>query len=146
MSRRITTTAHFVDNNLVIHHKSRFVAGCANFKGTIRITAEKETRSLAQNSLIRAWAQIIGNELGMDPAEAHEMMKARVNTIKRSWVNKKTGLIVDESFPGPTHILSKDAMTEVMERYLCEAATMGIWLPASEDEWMAFEARGRKQQ
>jgi len=119
----------------------RFLDGCAKFKGTLRITCEKETRSLAQNSLIRAWDQIIGNELGLDPADAHEMMKARVNMVRRTWVNKKTGEVKDESFPGPTHTVSKDVMTEIMERWLREAATIGVWLPASEDEWMEYEAK-----
>lgn len=147
MSKRIVTSGYVQDGVLHLRHRKAFDDACAAaFKGDVRITIEKETRSLAQNSLIRAWDQILGDAIGLTPDDAHEMMKSRINMVRRMWTDKRTGELHEESFPGPTHTMSKDACSEFMANYLCEAATIGVWLPATEEEWLQYEASlGRHQ-
>jgi len=120
---------------LMIHHEGRFTAECAGFKGTFRLVAEKDTRSLQQNALLWVWNTIVGNDLGWEPEEVHEFTKSKVHLVHKTWTDKITGEIVDEAFPGDTHTLAKDAMSEYMEKFQRFWAEQGIVLPSSEEEY-----------
>jgi len=140
LSKKVITTAHVEGGQLIIHHRGKFTDGCAAFRGRIRITAEKETRSIAQNGLLWLYNTIVSNELGWNqPEDVHEYTKSKINLHHRTFIDKKTGEIIDESFPGPTHTMVKDQMTEFLEKYRIFWAEKGIWLPSTEEEFYDWE-------
>ena len=137
MSKKIYTTAHYEDGRVVIHHNGRFIDGCAKFKGTFRIIAEKDTRKLNQNALYWVWNDIIAkaNE-GWDAEDAHAVNKVDCNGKHITWIDKDTGEIKDRAIPQSTARLSIDAFGEFMERVQRYWSEHGIDLPGS-DEYFA---------
>lgn len=127
------TAAHMEGGTLKIHHERRFVDGCAGFKGTFRLWAEKDTRSLAQNALLWLYNSIVANELGWTKEEVHEFCKSKLNLVHRSRIDRVTGEIIDESFPGDTHTMPKDAMAEYIDRYVQFWSEQSIVLPDAEE-------------
>lgn len=141
MSRKIVTTAHIESGKLVVHHKRDFLDRCAKVKGRGRLTFEKDTRSLQQNALLWLWETIISKEWGWEPEEVHEHNKDIYNRIHKMRIDKRTGELIDESFPGPTKTLPKDRFAVYMDRLQREYAQQGITLPSTEEEFYEWESK-----
>ena len=119
---------------MVVHNRRVFFDQCAHFKGEFRLWAEKQTRSAKQNAYLWVLNTIVGNDLGWEPEEVHEYSKSQINLIHKSRVDLVTGEIVDESFPGDTHTMPEDKMSEYIEKFKRFWAQKGIPLPDSEEQ------------
>jgi hypothetical protein len=132
VSKKVITTAHVEDGRLMVHNRGRFLDACLDFKGRFIIVAEKDTRSRSQNALLWLYNDIVANELGWTKEQVHEFTKSKIHLTHVSRIDKRTGEIIDESFPGSTHDLAKDDMALYIERYQRYWAEEGIVLPDPE--------------
>lgn len=122
------------ERQLIVHNRRVFFEQCAKLKGEFRLSAEKATRSAEQNAFLWVLNTIVANDLGWEPEEVHDFTKSKIHLKHKSRVDLKTGEIIDESFPGDTHDLPKDAFSEYIEKFVRYWAEEGIILPDSEEQ------------
>ena len=90
----------------------------------------KSTRSLNQNALMWKWYEVIGNDLGYDPEDLHEMVKAKVFGTKELKTKSLEGESVVLTVPnGSTTKLDTKGMTGFLEAIEMLAGDLNIVLP-----------------
>lgn len=106
----------------------------------VDIKEYKRDRSLAQNRLMWSWYGVIGKDLGYDPEDLHEEMKARVLGVERRMVQGPEGSI-ELVIPKSTSKLKVNEMSRFLEAIEVLASSLGITLPHPDIYDVAF---GRK--
>ena len=128
MSKKVMARGCVEGGTLRIIHERDFLTALATFKGAVTVTVTRETRTSAQNALLWVHNTTVANALGWTPEEVHEYSKAKWNLVHKTHVNKKTGELIDSSFPGSTHDMPIDDFTGFLQRYVQGWAEEGIVL------------------
>jgi hypothetical protein len=134
MSRRIFTRGRVEQGVLFVKQTRPLRAALEKWPtGDVRVTVEKDTRNLRQNSLMWYWWTLLGNEIGEDPQRIHEITKLNCNAKTTMWTDKKTGEIHEATVGMSTADLPFDAFSEFLERARIFWGEQGYALPVSEE-------------
>ena len=139
MSKKIRARGVIEGGTLRIIHERDFLARLGEMKGSVSVTVERETRTMAQNNYLWAMNTKLANELGWTAEEVHEYSKSRWNQVHKTRVDKATGEIRDVSFPGTTHDKSIDAMAEYIDAFIRGWAEEGYSLESPEEYYANLE-------
>lgn len=121
--------------------KERFAKLCKTLKeGDYVITVERyiANRSLKANAYY--WAVIVkllAEYWGLDPEDAHELIKQYCNAKTVDVVNKQTGEVEEKTIARSTASLNREEWTQFIER--CQrwaAEEFNVVIPDPDPEWM----------
>ena len=131
--KRIIAAGRVDGGKLHLNARKTFEEQLREIEGQVVLTVQRSTRSLRQNDLLWVYNTLVGRELGWDPEEVHEFTKSKINLVHKTRLDKSTGELVDESFPGGTHDMAKDEFSDYLERYVSYWAVGGIVLQSPEE-------------
>lgn len=124
---KFTLTNSNVQQNCINHLLHVHLDG----KTEVVFREHKSQRSLNQNALLWKWYTIIGNEIGYDAEDLHEMMKAKIFGTKKLKTKTLDGKPVTLTVPnGTTTKLDTKQMSEFIEAVEMLAGELGIVLPS----------------
>jgi len=117
-----------IDKNIVVNSPSSFKKYLEKYEGkdiTIIVKRYSKNRSIRQNNLYWLWLTHIGNEIGEDIEDLHSTFKAMflVDRTRKIPIVKSTSS------------LSKNEMSEYMDKVQRRVGVIGITLPDPE-EWI----------
>lgn len=127
----LTPGAVGLDGGITISHRGKFMERIQQqFKGKrFLLIATRATRSVRQNALLWLWETMISEQFGWDKGYTHHYNKEHFNLRTKSYADRKTGEIVDVTWPGDTHDMPVDAFNEYLERVQRGWAEEGVDLP-----------------